>query len=124
MTRWLSALLTGLLFALGFPLTESFGGLPWLAWGALIPLGLAIRSGQPTRAFRHGWLAGTVGYTIILSWVVIVMQAYGHLPFALSLVLLLLLAAYVGLYVGLFAAGWRWLDARWPRWGWLLAPAL
>ena len=124
MIRWLSALLTGLAFALAFPLTESFTGLPWLAWVALIPLGLAILPGRPGQAFWVGWLAGTLAYLAIFAWVVIVMQAYGKLPLTTSLLLLLLLAAYVGLYVGLFAAGWRWCAARWPQWSWLLAPAL
>ncbi len=123
------ALLSGLLLALSFPLTESFTGLPWLAWGALVPLGLAILSKtrtqtRPQEALWLGWLSGTAAYLAILSWVVIVMQIYGHLPIIVSVLFLFLLAAYVGLYVGLFAAGWRWLDDRWPRWSWLVAPML
>jgi apolipoprotein N-acyltransferase len=123
------ALLSALLLALSFPLTETFTGLPWLAWGALIPLGLAIFPNHrtqtgPKQALWLGWLSGTAAYLTILAWVVIVMQIYGHLPTAVSLLFLFLLAAYVGLYVGLFAAGWRWLDDRWPRWSWLIAPML
>lgn len=118
------ALLSGLLLALSFPLTETFTGQPWLAWVALVPLGLAVRRDKPKPAFWFGWLSGTVAYLAILSWVIIVMQVYGRLPLVVSLLLLLLLAAYVGLYVALFATGWRWLDDRWPRWSWLLAPML
>jgi apolipoprotein N-acyltransferase len=118
------ALLSGLLLALSFPLTGTFTGLPWLAWVALIPLGLAVRRDKPTPAFWFGWLSGTAAYLAILVWVIIVMQTYGRLPLVVSLLLLLLLATYVGLYVGLFAAGWRWLDERRPRWSWLLSPML
>ena len=118
------ALLSGLLLALSFPLTETFTGLPWLAWFALVPLGLAIRRDTSTPAFWFGWLTGTTAYLAILVWVIVVMQTYGRLPLVISLVLLLLLAAYVGLYVALFATGWQWFDRRWPRWSWLLAPML
>lgn len=118
------ALASGALFALSFPLTDAFTGLPPFAWMALAPLGLAVLPGRPRRAFWLGWLAGTTAYLAILSWVVIVMQTYGHVPAVLSWGLLCLLAAYVGLYVGLFALGWRWLAARWPHASWLLAPAL
>jgi apolipoprotein N-acyltransferase len=118
------ALLSGLLLALSFPLTETFTGQPWLAWVALVPLGFAVRRDTPKPAFWFGWLSGTAAYLAILVWVTIVMQTYGGLPLVISLLLLLLLAAYVGLYVALFASGWRWFDDRWPRWSWLLAPML
>jgi apolipoprotein N-acyltransferase len=123
------ALLSAVLLALSFPLTETFTGQPWFAWIAFMPLGLAILSLDRTRtrlkqALWLGWLSGTAAYLAILSWVVIVMQIYGHLPLLLSLLFLFMLAAYVGLYAGLFAAGWRWMDDRWPRWSWLVAPML
>lgn len=125
---WLLALLSGLLLALSFPLRSSesdpLSGLSWLAWIALVPLGLAIAQRRPNDALRLGWLAGTIAYLIILYWVVPTMQTYGHLPLAPSLALLVLLAGYVGLYIGLFAAGWRWFHPRWPRWSWLIVPAL
>lgn len=118
------ALLSAVLLALSFALTETFTGLPRLAWVALVPLGLAIQRCGTKQALWLGWLSGTAAYLAILSWVIIVMQIYGHLPLPLSLLFLFMLAAYVGLYVGLFASGWRWLDDRWPRWSWLFAPAL
>jgi apolipoprotein N-acyltransferase len=118
------ACLSGLLLALSFPLTETFTGLPWLAWVALVPLGLAIRHSRPGLALAAGWLAGTVAALAILVWVVIVMRTYGQLPFVVSVLLLLLFALYVGLYVGLFAAGWQWMAARRPDWGWAFAPLL
>ncbi|MEW6324081.1 MAG: apolipoprotein N-acyltransferase [Nitrospirota bacterium] len=120
---WGLALGSGAALALSFPLTESFAGLQPIAWLALAPLGLAVLTAPPRRAFLLGWLAGTAAYLAILAWVVIVMHTYGHLPMIVSWALLALLAAYVGLYVGLFALGWRWLAARWPRGSWLLAPA-
>ena len=118
------ACLSGMLLALSFPLTETFAGLPWLAWTALVPLGLSARRHSPSEALFAGWLSGTVAALAILAWVVIVMKTYGELPLLISLLLLLLLAAYVGLYIGLFAAGWRWMEERRPLWGWWFAPVL
>ena len=122
--RWLLALFSSIALALSFPLTYAFTGLPWLAWLSLVPLGLATLRSTPKQAFWQGWLAGTVAYLAILSWVTHTMQNYGHLPFVISLVLLVTLAGYVGFYLGLLTYGWRWFATKMPRSSWLIVPLL
>lgn len=95
-----------------------------LAWIALIPLHFAMEGKRKSQAFWIGWLAGTVGFTGIMAWVVTVMHTYGKVPLAISYVILLLLAAYLGLYVGLYGAGLVWFRGLIPRYGLLLAPCL
>jgi apolipoprotein N-acyltransferase len=85
----------GLLLALSFPLP----GLSFLAWAALVPLLMAIREQAPRLAFRTGFVAGLTAYLGIFYWLNIVMTRYGKLPLAASLVLTLVMAAYLALYV-------------------------
>lgn len=93
---YLLALLTGLLLAAAFPLP----GLSPLAWFALVPLLLTLFNRTPRQAFLLGCVGGLVAYLGIMYWVNIVMTTYGKLPMLVSLVLYLILAAYLALYVG------------------------
>ena len=116
--------LTGLLLPLCFP-DYHFG---WLAWIALVPLHLAIDGPfgtmTPRRALWLGWLAGFLAFTGIMSWVVTAMHQYGKMPLIASYPVMWLLAAYLGLYVGLYAAAFAWLIKRWPAAAALGAPCL
>ena len=95
-----------------------------LAWIALIPLHFAIEGRRKSQAFWTGWLAGTIGFTGIMGWVVTAMHLYGKVPLAISYAILLLLAAYLGLYVGIYGAGVVWFRELIPRYGLFLAPCL
>ena len=95
-----------------------------LAWIALIPLHFAIEGRRKSQAFWTGWLAGTIGFTGIMAWVVTAMHLYGKVPLAISYAILLLLAAYLGLYVGIYGAGLVWFRGLIPRYGLFLAPCL
>lgn len=98
---YLSAVASGLLLAASFPRWD------WnlLAWVALVPL-LLVLNGQPTRRrFLLGWLAGLVFFSGTLWWVTISMRQYGGLSAVPAFAFLLLLSAYLALYVGLFAVG-------------------
>jgi len=95
-----------------------------LAWIALIPLHLAIEGKRKSQAFWIGCVAGTIGFTGIMAWVVTAMHTFGKVPLAISYAILLLLAAYLGVYVGLYGAGLVWLRGLLPRYGLLLAPCL
>lgn len=120
--------LTGLFLPLCFP---DFN-LGWLAWIALVPLHLALDGAAPRRALWLGWLAGFLAFTGIMSWVVTAMHQYGKMPLIASYPVMWLLAAYLGLYVGLYAAGFAWLARREastqarrvPAWAPLGAPCL
>jgi apolipoprotein N-acyltransferase len=74
--------------ALAFPL-----GLAWI--------GLRAISGK--KAFKFGWLAGLLAATGCFYWMVIPVQIYGGLPWFIALPCPVLLAAFMGLYYGLFS---------------------
>jgi len=112
----LAALSAGLLI-LAFPTPD----LGWLAFIALVPLLLAIRGQSPVRAFYLGTLTGLLFYIVSMSWVTHAMTAYGGVTFVLSALALIILAAYLSLYIGLFALGTSWM-ANVPRPLHLLVP--
>ena len=109
---------SGLLLPLCFPRFE-FG---FLAWVALVPLHLALDHIPKRRAFWLGWLAGTLGFTGIMAWVVTAMTTYGKVPLPISYGILLLLTAYLGVYVGLYSISLVWLRELIPRYGIFFAP--
>ena len=104
LTRYLLALVSGVLLALSFPQP----GISPLAWFAFVPL-LTAAAGVPGRvAFRLGWAAGFTAYAGIFYWLNIVMTSYGKLPWSLSCALYLVLAGYLALYPGVVL----WLTRR------------
>ena len=116
----LLCLLAGLLLVLIFP----WYNVEWLAWVAFVPLLMATRGVRWRTALLWGWISGCVGYLGILRWIPHTMINYGGVPTLLSYGILLLLVVYVGLYVGVFTAGWTWSLRRWPRGTVLIVPAL
>jgi apolipoprotein N-acyltransferase len=96
----------------------------WLAWIVFVPLLTATRGVRLRTAFIWGWISGCVGYLGILRWIPHTMINYGGVPAPVSYGILLLLVVYVGMYVGVFAAGWTWSVRAWPRGAVLIAPAL
>src|SRR3712207_4984767 len=109
---------SGLLLPLCFPRFE----LGFLAWVALVPLHLALDHMPKRRAFWLGWVTGTIGFTGIMAWVVTAMTTYGKVPLPISYGILLLLTAYLGLYVGLYGMSLVWLRELIPRYGVFFAP--
>jgi apolipoprotein N-acyltransferase len=116
----LLCLLAGLLLMLIFPWYD----VEWLAWIAFVPLLAATRGVRWQTALVWGWISGCVGYLGILRWIPHTMINYGGVPTLVSYGVLLLLVVYVGLYVGVFTAGWTWGLRRWPRGTLLMVPAL
>lgn len=102
------SLLSGLLLTLAFPKADQ----GWLAWMALVPLLLAMREVQPRAGFALGWAAGLVYNLGMMYWTAHTMHLYGKLPLALSIVVLILLAAFLAIYWGLFALSVAWLCGR------------
>jgi apolipoprotein N-acyltransferase len=117
--QWILALLSGLLLILAFPKLDQ----GWLAWVALVPLLLAIRKADTKSAFIIGFASGWVQYLGVTYWTVHTMNVYGGLPLVVCIVLLLLLAAYLALYTGLFTAALARLCPK-PWLLVLLAPAV
>src|SRR5689334_17877863 len=114
----LLACASGVLLPLCFPKFE-FG---LLALVALIPLHLALDQCSRRRAFWLGWLTGLIGFTGIMAWVVTAMTTYGKVPLVISYAILLLLASYLAIYIGLYSLAIVWLHDLIPRYGIFFAP--
>lgn len=67
-------------------------------------LWLGLNAATLKRAFRDGWICGSLCYAACLYWVVIPVHVHGGFPFFLALPCPILLGMYLGLYSGLFAA--------------------
>jgi len=93
------AVLSGLLLTLSFPKV----GVSWLAWFALLPLLAALRTLSPKNGFYLGLCAGLAHYLTLVYWLAYTMSTYGHLPLYASVPILLLLSAYLALYVAIFS---------------------
>ena len=119
-TRLLAVALTGLIHPLCFPHFD----LGWLAWVVLVPLHWSLTGLPAGKAFWYGWLAGTIAFTGTISWVITAMNQFGQVPIVFSALLMLLLATYLGLFVGLYAWGYTRLKQGYLRLLWLGAPAL
>lgn len=99
---WRSLLLSGLsgvLLTLGFPKIGLYG----FSWVALVPLLLAVRDRTRREAFGLGWFCGLVHYLGTLYWITYAVHHYGGVPLSLAIVVLVLLCAYVAVYLGCFA---------------------
>lgn len=96
--RLIIALAAGLLLALAFP-KPGVAGLAWIGPGLLLAATLGVTGG---RAFTLGYAGGAVFCLVSLRWLL-------EIPFPIGAAAgWLALAAYVGLYTGM----WTWLAAR------------
>ncbi len=112
---------SGVMGALAFPTTD------WslFGWVCLIPTLLCALVRPPRDALADGWLAGTVFFVVLLRWLDYTFLHYSAIPWPVSWLPILALAAYCGLYVGLTAWAVAWLKARvGPGWALGLAPAI
>lgn len=106
MKKFVWAAASGLLLTAAFPKT----GISALAWIALVPLMVTVRGMSMRESFRIGMLAGLIHYLTLLYWVAYTVHTFGHLPWLLAVPVLFLLAAYLSLFLGLFAAALPVLD--------------
>jgi len=90
---------SGLLLALAFPRFELF----YLIFVALVPLFFVLRDEKGIRAFGLGFIAGFVFYFISFFWITEALSNYSALSFWSSVLILLLLVAYLSALVGAFA---------------------
>ena len=86
-----------------------------LAWMAMLPCLLAIRSVRPRRAFWWGWVAGTVASGGGFYWITHLLVRFGHLPWIVAFGLFVLMVAYQGLHFGIMAVVLRWVRDRAPQ---------
>jgi apolipoprotein N-acyltransferase len=95
----LLSILSGILLTLGFPKL----GLYYFSWVALVPLFLALSGRTIREAFALGGLCGLVHYLGTLYWIYYAVHHYGGIPLSVAVLLLLLLCAYLAVYLGCFA---------------------
>ncbi len=89
----------GALLALAFPGT---GGEGWLAFGALVPLLVAIDGAPWWRASLLGGVAGLSFWLTTASWIAGTLVRYGAVPWLLAGLVALALAVYLSLYWAVF----------------------
>lgn len=95
---WILSTLTGIMLVLIFPRMD----LSFLAWFALVPLFFLIQDQPLARVTLFGFWAGMVFYFFGLLWVTNTIINYGNVPVVISYLILMLLAAYLSLYLALF----------------------
>jgi apolipoprotein N-acyltransferase len=99
---------SGFGLALAFPRTD-WNGVAWVVVAPVIVMALARR---PRAALGWGWLFGFVFFTVLLRWLDFTFSVYSAIPWPLTWLPIGALAAYCGLYAGLFAAAISWLGRR------------
>ncbi len=98
----------GILGALAFPATDWWP----LAWVWLLPALLSALALPPRAAFRDAWLEGTVFFVLLLRWLDHTFRHYSAIPWPLTWLPIVLLAAYCALYMGLAGAWVAWVRIR------------
>ena len=108
--KYAGAICSGLLLTASFPNLGS----PLIAWFALVPLMVALDNISPGGSFRMGYFFGLVHFTTLLYWFIPCLKTYGMIPLYLSLLILLLFAAYLSLFTAGFAMAVNWVckDAK------------
>lgn len=106
--------LAALLAASALGLALAFPRPDWeaVAWVLVAPVIVVALSRGPRAALAWGWLFGTVFFLVLLRWLDYTFQAYSAIVWPLTWGPIALLAAYCGLYVGLFAGAVSWLGRR------------
>lgn len=102
----LSGILIGTSYIPSYPLAVFWSFVPlWLYW---------MKNFQPRKVFLAGWITQFLLTLIGFHWVAYTAHEFGHLPWPLSVIVLLAFCCFANLHVPL--AGWLWSLAR-NRWG-------
>jgi len=104
----LLSLLSGILLIFSFPHFD----LEFLAWFALVPLFLSVEGNGLRRSFELGVMTGLISFLGILYWIIVAVHTYGNVPLIPSGLILLLLVAYLSLFIGAFAFLTRLIQIR------------
>lgn len=102
------AVISGIFLFLSFPKY----GAGIVAWIALVPLMYSCRESTVISGFIRGFVAGLVFNVGLLYWIAFVIVNYGHLSLPIGIFAMLLMAAYLSIYVALFTAGLVYLRDR------------
>jgi apolipoprotein N-acyltransferase len=99
---------SGILLFLSFP--KHGEGI--MAWVALVPLFFALRGVNIRDSFVAGFVAGLTFNIGIMYWITFVVVHYGYLPYFIGVFLMVLVAAYLAIYVALFSAGVAYFSGK------------
>jgi apolipoprotein N-acyltransferase len=91
------AVLAGAALHLAFP-RPGWDLLGWVALAPVLALGATARS--PGQALLEGWAAGTAFFVPLLRWLIETMATFSSLGWPVAALILLTLAAYLGLWWG------------------------
>ena len=102
----------------GLLLTSCFSPLEWhaAAWVALVPILLVSRYSSPKAAFKWGLVCGLVFWVLGLSW--LTSLADKAVPWPVTILLWLSLAAYCALYVAAFTMTVSYWFSAWGTHDW------
>ncbi|MFQ5560990.1 MAG: apolipoprotein N-acyltransferase, partial [Nitrospinota bacterium] len=93
-----------------------------LAWVALIPLFFSIEKSSGKASLKYGFTTGFGFFLGLIYWVINTMKDYGGLPVSVSIVLLLVLSSYLGLYFGIFSLLLSCIKKGGALFKWIVAP--
>ena len=109
-SRYLLAVISGLVLAMAFPL-PGIAGMAWVAPGMMVAAGFG-RSGA--ESFRIGYVAGLAFYLASLYWLLLIPYRWLGIPFGPAAGWLAL-----GAYLAVYPAVWVWLMTRFAPETWL-----
>jgi apolipoprotein N-acyltransferase len=92
---------SGILLFLSFPKY----GVGIIAWVALVPLLFTLKNASTRDGLIIGFITGLIYNIGVIYWIIFVVVNYGYLPFYIGFFAMLLLAAYLSVYIALFAMG-------------------
>ena len=115
------AIFSGLLLVFAFPEWNLWS----LGWVGTAPLIMAVvREQRFWRSLLLGLVTGTIFFAGSSHWITYSMHNYGDIPLALSYVILIIFAATVAVFTGMFAATLSLAIKRFGSWSILAAPVL
>src|SRR5919108_5970889 len=100
--------------AAGGALALAFPRMHWdgVAWIAVAPILVVALLGSPRAAFFWSWLGGTAFFLGLLQWLNFTFMTFSAIPFPLTWLPTLALAAYCGLWIALVMAVVAWVGGR------------
>ena len=116
--------IAGSVVAAGGALALAFPRMNWdgIAWIALAPLLVVALLRGPRHAFLWGWLGAFTFFLGLLQWLNFTFQTFSAIPFPLTWLPTMALAAYCGLWIALVMALVAWIGLRAPGAALAVAP--
>ncbi|MEK6791467.1 MAG: apolipoprotein N-acyltransferase [Deltaproteobacteria bacterium] len=118
--RVIFAVISGLMLVAAHPPI----GVGLMAWIAFVPFFLAIDGATAKQSALLGFISGVVFYLGDVYWVVNSMYYYGNVPLWISVPVMVVLAAFLAVYTGVFAWLVTAVGKERPLLGVLLIPAV